>query len=1149
MTNLRSLPLCALAGALLSCSAMAQAATAKVRIVSPIDETHLSTLRGSLNPAAIGAIDRGAVSADLPMVLTMVLSRSADEQAAFDTFVASQYDQSSPNFHQWLSPQQVGQRFGPAQADINTLSSWLAGHGFAIRSIGADGMTIQFSGTAGQVESAFHTQIHNLSIKGKAHIANVSDPQVPAAIAPVIVGIKGLRNFVPHPLHHLGGKVHFDANAHGWVKQQTALSATHLTAGVFNKPAPASKPSFYMGNYNFGVEEDLAPYDFAKIYNLPSGWPTSNNGSGQTITIIGTSDITSADVTQFRSVFGLPAVPSFTITHNPIDGDPGICSGDTNICNDSDLDENSLDVEWSGAVAPGAKIVLVADAYNSQTNPTNDPIYDGAEWAIANASVPGSAVYGSRILSISYGECELLNGTASNVAYNNLWETAASAGIAVFVAAGDSGSASCDDGLDEYGNPYEAQYGLSVSGLASTPYNTAVGGTDFSWCQPTINQSTGEAQNCSSTNASTYWNTSNGSQYQSAKGYVPEIPWNDTCENPINAAFLDSVLTYYGATGVSSLPPEETCNFIYENSTTLLQINENYGYDPLLEYVDTVGGSGGASNCVVNDGADSSSCSSSIASTGSNYGNLTLSSDGWPSPNWQAQSGVTGTSGLTQRAIPDVSFFAGNGDLGSATLICVSNDDAKCTSISETSSDVANEAGNDTGGAEEIGGTSVGTPEMAGVMALINENAGAPQGNPNQELYTLAAKQTYSSCSAETVSNSSSCYFQDIDNGPSGYSTAQTNAMPCAASDRDLEGTALYEGDGEWAYAPQYEFYALASPNCNIVDSGDVVGTLSGFSAATGYDQASGLGSLNIANVVNASNTWTAVAGTNPNTTVSFSGVASSIESSQALSVTVSVSGSSGTPTGDVTLTATNTNSYSAVQTLSSGTTTFTVPANTFTSSGSPATLTAYYSGDSTYAANKTTTTLDVTYVPVDTISLNTISSPSTVAPGGTASTTATVSSSNGYAGTVTLNCVLTGEPNGATNLPSCTANGTITLTGSRTSGSTTLSVTTTPTTTTELRKPNGSKGLFGAGGGAVLAFLLFLGIPARRKSWRAMLGMVVLLVTLGSLVACSSGGSSGGSSTIAGTTAGTYTFTVTPVGQPAPTVTPAAQTFNVMVN
>jgi subtilase family serine protease len=954
MIKLRSLPLyvplCLLASAILfPAVSQAQGVAPAVRIAGPIDDAQLTTLRGSLNPAAIGATDRGSVSADLPMVPTMVLSRSADQQAAFDAFVASQYDQNSPNFHHWLTPQQIGAQYGPAPADISTISSWLTSHGFAVKIIAADGMTIQFSGTAGQVESAFHTEIHNLSLNGKAHIANVTDPQIPSAIAPVVVGIKGLHNFLPHPLHRIGSKVQLSPDAHGWVKLQTS-SGTGFAAGPLKLQAPAAstispsspKPSFYINNYNLGVEEDIAPFDFAKIYNLPSTWPSTVNGAGQIITILGTSDINFTDVANFKSAFGLPAGLTPILAHGP-DGDPGNCGTNpgSDVCNGGDVGENSLDVEWSGAVAPGAQVVLVTGAYNSQTDPTNDPLFDNAQWTIQNSTVPGSAVFGSRIMSLSYGECELFNGTASNVAYNNLWETAASAGFAVFVATGDSGSPSCDQGGNAYGYPYEAQYGLSVSGLASSPYNTAVGGTDFSWCRPTLIQSgssAGYVQGCSSTNASTYWNTSNSSQQATAKNYVPETPWNDTCLNPINAAFMESIATFVGAGTYST--PEEACNFVYADS---LQLYFYDGDPALMGYVDTVGGSGGASNCVVNTTTSTTigSCNSTDTSTGSGYGNLTLANDGWPSPPWQVGSGVTGTSGLTTRAIPDISFFAGDGTFDTATLICVTNDGAECTNISNTGTSTS-------GGAEEVGGTSVATPEMAGVMALINQKAGGAQGSPNTQLYQLADRQTYSECSAESVTNSSSCYFQSIDEG--------TNSMPCAASTSDLEGGAVYAGNGEWERTSQY--YALASPNCSIVNSGDVVGTLSGYSAVAGFNLATGLGSLNVANVVNA---WVSDAGTDA-TTMTVTPTPSTITINQALSVVVSVTGASGTPTGIITLTG---DGYSSAETIgtapctSNTSCTFNIPANTL-AAGSGITLTAYYGGNGTYATNSKTTTITV---------------------------------------------------------------------------------------------------------------------------------------------------------------------------------------------
>ena len=136
--------------------------------------------------------------------LILVLSRDPAQQAAFDAYVASEYDQNSPNYHQWLTPDQVGEQFGPSQTDILTITNWLTGHGFTVSQVTKDRMSIRFSGTAGQVQSAFHTEIHNLIVKGEAHIGNMSDPQIPAALSTVVVGVKALHNFFPRPMHHMG---------------------------------------------------------------------------------------------------------------------------------------------------------------------------------------------------------------------------------------------------------------------------------------------------------------------------------------------------------------------------------------------------------------------------------------------------------------------------------------------------------------------------------------------------------------------------------------------------------------------------------------------------------------------------------------------------------------------------------------------------------------------------------------------------------------------------------------------------------------------------------------------------------------------------------------------------------------------------------
>jgi hypothetical protein len=789
MFPLRSLLFAFAASALIGSQlSIAQEPAAQVRIVQRIDENNLVTLKGNTHPLALPQYDRGPVSPDLPMDgLILVLQRSPEQQAALDKFVASQADPHSPNYHQWLEPEEVGERFGPSMADVNTIEGWLRGHGLTVESVSNDRMTIRFSGTAAEVEATFHTQIHNLDVNGVKHFANITDPKIPAALAPVVAGPKALHNFRPHPLHKLGSRVLFNQTTGHWER----IAAGPVETG--QRPPTVARPQYGVNDPTNGLIEDVAPYDFATIYNVLPEWNQGTDGTGETIAIAGTSQINEPDVASFRSAFGLPALRSGQFKQVVANGiNPGQCGATpSNYCSLGDQIENSLDVEWSGGVAKGANIVLVVSGENSSGS--IDTVYDSAQYVVNNET--------AHILNVSYGLCELGEGTAGNTSYNNLWETANSEGIAVFVAAGDSGSASCDEGGDENGTPYAAEFGLSVSGVASTPYNVAVGGTDLSWCDP-IN--TGD--NCTS-EAAKYWTTTNASTGLNAKGYVPEIPWNATCVSQVGieaAGYWDNQLYQNGVPELPNTPTdaELSCNFYLNWYQT---IDELFGVD-VSGLVDTVGGSGGKSSCTTSNGQTPSSCAG-----------------GYAKPTWQA--GITGIPSDGRRDLPDVSFFASNGFLGSAYLICESPGNAACT-YSATSEDVA----------QEIGGTSGASPAMAGVMALIEQKTGDKWGSVdvNTELYKLAAAQNSSiaggACRAESVTTSSACYFNDID--------TQSNIQVC-------DDGALNNG--------------TASPNCQVIHSRDQggVGTLEGYKATLGFDLATGLGSLNVSNVVRA---WPAVA-------------------------------------------------------------------------------------------------------------------------------------------------------------------------------------------------------------------------------------------------------------------------------------------------
>jgi subtilase family serine protease len=1110
MRRMRPLSLLALTSSLFSfcallcrTAALAQSAAPAVQIVAQIDENNLVTLRGDTHPAANARNDRGPVSPDLPMTdLIVVLSRDPAQQAAFDKFVASQYDPDSPNFHQWLTPEQVGDGFGPSQTDIGAISNWLTGHGFSIGEIPRNRMSIRFSGSAAQVESAFHTEIHNLEVKGVAHIGNMSDPRIPAALTPAVVGVKSLHNFFPRPLHRMGSKVSRDSATGKWqrVANPSPPSAIDSAAGSATARPAETRPQFGInvpasGSSSAYLVEDVSPYDFATIYNILPLWNASKpiDGTGETIAIAGTSDIDLSDVTTFRSTFGLPA---YTSANQPTvvsgNGQPlTVCPDPNYYCTIDDLIENSLDVEWAGSIAKGANINLVSSYPASQSD---DGLYDSESYIV------GSSPLIAHIMNVSYGLCELGNGTSGNVEYYNLWETAASEGIAVFVAAGDAGSASCDDGGDQGGNPYSAQYGLSVNGLASTVYDTAVGGTDFNWCSLTATACT----------AAPYWKSTNAANGLSAIGYVPEVPWNDTCANPLTVAFLEGWATSSYANNVGGVTdPESGCNFVYNNWQTVQNNTGGSGDGVNLSYlVDTIGGSGGASGCVVNDGADVSTCVSTTTTTGPAFGSLKLVADGWPKPTWQ--TGVTGIPSDGVRDLPDVSFFASDGFLSSSSyLICVSSV-AACTYT--TSAEPF---------AQEVGGTSVASPAMAGVMALIDQKTGAAQGSPNAELYKLAAKQSYTSCSAEKASITDGCYFNDID--------TDTNAMPC-----DYGAT---EGD------PSVP--GIQSPNCTPVHTGDLIGILSGFNAGVGFDLATGLGSLNVANVVNGYSTTTA-AGT---ATVTVTPASTTVSATSALNVAVTVASTSSggvTPTGNVTLSG---GGYtSSAETLAAGAYTFAIPANSL-SAGSD-TLSVSYSGDSNFAPATSTASITVTGSTSSETFTVAATAPAAVAPGTSGSSTITVTATGNYAGTATLACALTTSPSGAVDEPTCSISPTtVVLSSTNTSGTVTATIATTAATTSQLMRPRRrpNDGTWLGAGSAVLAFVVFLGIPARRRTWRRMLSAIAALAALSVLSACGDFWEAPSGNSAAGTTTGTYTFTVTGTGSPA--VTAVTTTFSLTVN
>ena len=309
----------------------------QARITQAIDETNRVTLRGNTRPEAVLANDRGPVATDFAMEhMLLQLKRSPEQEQALQQFLDELHAAGSPNFHHWLTAQELGERFGVAKSDLSGVTSWLESHGFSVNVIYPSGMLIDFSGTAAQVRRAFQTEIHHFVVKGEKHVANVSDPQIPAALAPVVAGIVSLHDFRPQAMH----KMH--------------------------QPRPQFTFQDQFGFDTYAV----VPADLAKIYNLSPLFNAGIFGQGQTIVLIEDTDVfTAADWSTFRSTFGLSAYPSasFTQVHPPAPpSQPGNNCGAPGVISPNDA-EAILDAEWASASAPSAAIEMAACADTTTT--------------------------------------------------------------------------------------------------------------------------------------------------------------------------------------------------------------------------------------------------------------------------------------------------------------------------------------------------------------------------------------------------------------------------------------------------------------------------------------------------------------------------------------------------------------------------------------------------------------------------------------------------------------------------------------------------------------------------------------------------------------------------------------------------------------
>jgi subtilase family serine protease len=761
-----------------------------------IDENVRVRLVGNTHPLATPEHDVGRMEPHARLEhLQLVLKRSATDEARVVAHVDALHDKTSPLYQNWLTAAAFGDEYGVSRQDIETITRWLASYGMQVDRVPPSRMFLEFTGTAAQVSRAFHTDVHYFDVDGARHFANVRDPEIPAALEDVVAGVHALHDFMPHPMHKDVGAIRRDRTgaarvvtpspdfsfpfgqcasnadcASGTCNTATQLctctNSTQCSATLSGAAASCNTTTSTCVQCQSNADcigpatcnttnhtcaqtlNAVSPADFATIYNLNPLFAGGIAGFGQTVVVIeDTLLMSTSDVAAFRSAFGLSGYKG-TFTQITATGVAATC---TNSGVNSAEGEAALDAEWAGASAPDAAIVL-ASCKDTAT------VFGGLialENLINGASPPP-------IVSISYGECEAQNGAAANASYVTTYQQAAAEGVSVFVSSGDEGAASCDP------NRTVATHGIAVSGFASTPYNVAVGGTDFKDYYDS--QKGGPA-------LTTYWNASNTSVFGSALSYIPEVPWNDSCASQLiystPAIALGTYTSGSGATG-------------FCNST----IGKTY-------FRTTGSGSGGPSNYSAQ-------------------------------PTWQ--TGVVGlpTKSGGARYLPDVSLFAANGVFGHFLVYCLTDaaeGGVPCvyTSAADTLSLAA-------------GGTSFASPALAGIQALINQKMGGSQGNPNYTYYKLAGAEQGARGSTRCASGGANsvspnlprpeCVFNDVTQGDIDVNC--TGATNCFGYSK--VGAVTTQG-------------ALSVSSTAFT---------SAYAAGTGWDFATGLGTVNAYNLVNA---------------------------------------------------------------------------------------------------------------------------------------------------------------------------------------------------------------------------------------------------------------------------------------------------------
>ncbi len=403
-------------------------------------------------------------SADVNQSLNLSIGLQVRNAGALDALLTALYDPQSPQYHQYLTPDQFTQLFAPTSNQVQQVTSYLQSQGMTVTSVAPNNLLIDATTNVAQAQQSFQVQINTYKAGKHSFYANAQPPSVPSSVSALIASINGLDNSVKvQPLYQLN---------------------TQQQDGKFASPT------------------GLGPKDLAGFYDVTPLQDNGMLGDNQTLALFELDGYQQSDLTQYFQNYNLGTPNIKNVLVDNFNGSAG-----------QGAIEAELDIEVAAGIAPHANQIVYEGPNTTQgLNDTYNKIVTDNK---------------AQVVSTSWGLCEGSSGSAELQTLDTIFKQGAAQGMSFLAASGDSGAYDCQDSNLGVDSPASDPYVTGV-GATNLQQNNGNYGSESVWSNSLQTQrgpkGAGSGGGISNTFKMPNWQTGPGvNQYNTNNRVVPDV--------------------------------------------------------------------------------------------------------------------------------------------------------------------------------------------------------------------------------------------------------------------------------------------------------------------------------------------------------------------------------------------------------------------------------------------------------------------------------------------------------------------------------------------------------------------------------------------------------------------------------------------------